>query len=325
MQKARLLLSAAVVGALSLIATIAQAQDYPTRAITIVVPASPGGAIDTVARLVGQKLSETWGQAVVVDNKPGASNTLGTAFVAKSAPDGYTLVIVASNHAAHSTVFKKLTFDPLKDFEPVAFTHIVPLMLVVNPSVPANTVKELITYAKAHPGELNYASSGKGSSLQMAAEMFKSATGTDIMEVAYKGSTAAHPDLLGGRVSMIFDTITAINPHVQSGALKALAVTTRTRAPLNPNVPTMEEAGLAGYDTSTWGGILAPKGTPKEVITKLNVGINNALADPEVGKKFADVGISVPGGPPQMFGEYIKAETARWAKVAKEARITADE
>jgi tripartite-type tricarboxylate transporter receptor subunit TctC len=324
MNKARLLLSAAVVGAVSLMATIAQAQDYPNRAITIVVPASPGGAIDTVARLVGQKLSETWGQPVVVDNKPGASNTLGTAFVAKAAPDGYTLVIVASNHAAHSTVFKKLSFDPIKDFEPVAFTHVVPLMLVVNPSVPANNVQELVAYAKAHPGELNYASSGKGSSLQMAAEMFKSATGTDIMEVAYKGSTAAHPDLLGGRVSMIFDTITAINPNVQSGALKALAVTTKTRSPLNPNVPTMEESGLAGYDTSTWGGILAPKGTPKDIIAKLNLGINEALADPEVSKKLADVGISVPGGSPEAFGEYIKAETDRWVTVAKAAGITAD-
>lgn len=325
MQKARLLLSLAVAGALSLAASVAGAQDYPTRPITIVVPASPGGAIDTVARLVGQKLSETWGQAVVVDNKPGAANTIGTAFVAKSAPDGYTLVIVASNHAAHSTVFKKLAFDPIKDFEPVAFTHIVPLMLVVNPSVPANSVQELVAYAKAHPGELNYASSGKGSSLQMAAEMFKNMTGTDIMEVAYKGSTAAHPDLLGGRVSMIFDTITAINPNVQSGALRALAVTTRTRAPLTPDVPTMQEAGLPGYDTSTWGGILAPKGTPKEVITKLNVEINKALADPGVAKKLADVGISVPGGPPEAFGEYISAETARWSKVAKDAGITADE
>ena len=216
--------------ALSLGALDARAQPYPTRSIKIVVPATPGGAIDMIARLVGDKLTAAMGQSVVIENKPGASNNLGTDFVAKSAPDGYTLVICASSHATNKYLFKQMPFDPVADFEPIVFTHVVPLLLAVHPAVPAKTVQELIAWIKANPDKASFASSGKGSSLHMAAELFKGMAGVTMLHVPYRGSSAAHPDLIGGRTAMIFDTITAIQPHVQSGAVRAIAVTTLKRS-----------------------------------------------------------------------------------------------
>jgi tripartite-type tricarboxylate transporter receptor subunit TctC len=299
----------------------AQAQSYPTRTIKIVVPATPGGAIDTIARMVGEKLTVSMGQPVVVENRPGAANNLGTDAVAKSTPDGYTLLICASSHATNKHLYKALPYDPVADFEPVVFTHVVPLLLAVNPSVPAKTVPELVAWIKANPGTANYASSGKGSSLHMAAELFMSMTGTKMLHVPYRGSTAAHPDLLGGRTAMIFDTITAILPHVQSGGVRAIAVTTPTRSPSQPDLPTIAESGLAGYDANTWGGILAPAGTPKEIVLKLNAEINKALAMEDVRAKLTATGIEIQGGPPERFAAYIKAEVEKWGKVTKEAGI----
>jgi tripartite-type tricarboxylate transporter receptor subunit TctC len=300
----------------------AAAQSYPTRAIRIVVPATPGGAIDTIARLVADKMTVSMGQSVLVENKPGASNNLGTDFVAKSPPDGYNLVIVASSHATNKYIFKQLPYDPVTDFEPVVFTHIVPLLLAVHPSVPASNVPELIAWIKANPDKASFATSGKGSSLHMAAELFKSMAGIKTMlHVPYRGSTAAHPDLLGGRTAMIFDTITAIQPHVQSGGVRGLAVTTIKRSPSQPNLPTIAEAGLAGYDSNTWGGILAPAGTPKDVVVRLNAEINKALAAEDVRAKLVAAGIDIQGGTPQQFADYIKAEVAKWGKVTAEAGI----
>src|SRR5713101_2228970 len=242
--------------ALSLDTVDAHGQPYPTRSIKIVVPATPGGAIDVIARLLGDNLTAAMGQPVVIENKPGASNNLGTDFVAKSAPDGYTLVICASSHATNKYLFKQMPFDPVADFEPVVFTHVVPLLLAVHPAVPAKTVQELVAWIKANPDKASFASSGKGSSLHMAAELFKSMAGvTTMLHVPYRGSSAAHPDLLGGRTAMIFDTITAIQPHVESGGVRGLAVTTITRSPSLPNLPTIAESGLPGYDANTWGGI----------------------------------------------------------------------
>ena len=238
--------------ALSLGALDAQAQPYPTRSIKIVVPATPGGAIDMIARLVGDKLTAAMGQSVVIENKPGASNNLGTDFVAKSAPDGYTLVICASSHATNKYLFKQMPFDPVADFEPIVFTHIVPLLLAVHPAVPAKPVQELIAWIKANPDKASFASSGKGSSLHMAAELFKGMAGVTMLHVPYRGSSAAHPDLIGGRTAMIFDTITAIQPHVQSGAVRAIAVATLKRSAALPDLPTMAKSGLAGYDANTW-------------------------------------------------------------------------
>jgi len=315
---------AAITSAVALALGIADAhpQPYPARPIKIVVPATPGGAIDVIARLVGDKLAASVGQSVVIENKPGASNNLGTDYVAKSPPDGYTLVIVASSHATNKFLFKQMPFDPVSDFEPVVFTHVVPLLLAVHPSIPATNVRELIAWIKANPDKASFATSGKGSSLHMAAELFKSMAGiTTMLHVPYRGSSAAHPDLLGGRTAMIFDTITAILPHVQSGGVRAIAVTTAKRSAARPDLPTIAESGLPGYDANTWGGILAPAGTPRDIVGKLNAEINKALAAEDVRAKLLASGIDIQGGPPEQFADYIKAEVVKWAKVTKDVGI----
>ncbi len=297
------------------------AQAFPSKAITIVIPATPGGAIDLTARVIGPKLTDAWGKAVVVENKAGATGIIGTEFIAKAAPDGHTLVLVASSHSINPSMFKKLPYDTLKSFEPVVLTHVLPLMLVVHPSLPVKNVQELIAYGKANPGKLTFASSGPGGAPHMSGELFKSMTGIDMLHVPYKGSTAAHSDLLSGRVSLMFDTVTAINPHVKSGALRALAVTTAKRSAAAPDVPTMAEAGLKGYETSTWGGVLAPAGTPKDIVDKLNAEMNKALAAPDVRQRMLDAGIEPAGGTPQQFAGFIQSEMAKWGKVAKTAGI----
>ncbi len=313
--------AAALLAASALTCGLAQAQGYPAKPITIVVPASPGGAIDLLARLIGQKFTESWGQAVVIDNRAGATGIIGTDLVAKSAPDGHTLALVASSHAINPSMVKKLPFDTVKSFEPVVLTHVVPLMLVVSPSVPATTVGELVAYGKAHPGQLSFASSGSGGAPHFSGELFKSMAGLDMVHVPYKGSTLAHPDLLGGRVSLMFDTVAAINTQVKAGKVRALAVTTATRASIAPGVPTMAEAGMTGYETSTWGGLLAPAGTPKAVVAKLNTEVNRILALPDVRQKLAAAGIEAGGGTPQQFTEFIVREIGKWGKVAKDAGI----
>ena len=308
--------------ALAFIGADAQAQSFPNRTITIVVPATPGGTIDVIARLLAEKLTVSMGQSVVVENKPGASNNLGTAFVAKAPPDGYTLAICASSHATNKFLFKSMPFDPVTDFEPVVFTHIVPLLLAVHPSVPAKTVPELIAWIKANPDKASFATSGKGTSLHMAAELFKSMAKIETMlHVPYRGSSAAHPDLLGGRTSMIFDTITAIQPHVQSGGVRGIAVTTPTRAPSQPDLPTISEAALPGYDANTWGGILAPAGTPKDIVARLNAEINKALASEDVRAKLLANSIDIQGGTPERFADYIKGEVEKWGRITQEAGI----
>jgi tripartite-type tricarboxylate transporter receptor subunit TctC len=299
----------------------AAAQSYPSKPIKIVVPATPGGAIDIIARLVGEKLATSLGQPVVIENKPGAANNLGTDFVAKSAADGYTLVIVASSHATNKHMYKTLPYDPVKDFEPIVYTHVVPLLLAVHPSVPAKTVPELVTWIKANPDKANYASSGPGSSLHMAAELFMAMSGTKMLHVPYKGSSAAHPDLLGGRTMMIFDTVSAIQGHVKSGGVRGLAVTTSGRSNVFPDLPTISEAAYNGYDASTWGGILAPAGTPKDVVAKLNTAINAALAMDDVKAKLTGAGIQIQGGTPDKFASVIKGEVDKWGKVVKDAGI----
>jgi tripartite-type tricarboxylate transporter receptor subunit TctC len=296
---------------------------YPTKPIKIIVPATTGGAIDTIARLMAYKMTASLGQPVVVENRPGASNNLGTDLVAKSAPDGYTLVIVASSHATNKWVFKNLPYDPVKDFEPVIYTHIVPLLLTVHPSVNAKTVPELVTWIKANPDKAIYASSGNGSSLHMAAELFMSMTGTKMQHVPYKGSSAAHPDLLGGRTFIIFDPITAIIGHVKSGSLRGIAVTTLKRSSSAPEIPTVAES-LPGYDAATWGGILAPAGTPKDIIAKLNVAANAALKMEDVRAKLEAGGVQIQGGTPEQFAAVIKGEVDKWEPIVKNAGIKVD-
>lgn len=300
------------------------AQTFPSKPITIVVPASPGGAIDLAARLIGQKLTESTGQSVIIDNKAGATGMIGTDLVAKAVPDGHTLALVASSHAINPSMVKKLPFDTVKGFEPVIITHVVPLMLVVSPSLSVKNVKELISYGKANPGQLTFASSGQGGAPHFSGELFKTMAGIDMVHVPYKGSTLAHPDLMSGRTSMMFDTVAAINMQVKSDKVRALAVTTAKRSAAAPAVPTMAEAGMVGYETSTWGGILAPAGTPKAVIAKLNAEINKALSAPDVRQRLHDAGIEVGGGTPQQFGDFIQSEMVKWAKVAKDAGIQAE-
>jgi tripartite-type tricarboxylate transporter receptor subunit TctC len=297
------------------------AQGFPNKPIRIIVPASPGGAIDITARLTALKVQDAVGQPVTVENRPGASNISGSDAVAKAAPDGYTLLMCSLSQATNPSTIKRLPYDSAKDFEPVVFTHLVPLLLAVNPGVPAKNVQDLIVWVKANPETASFASSGTGSSLHMSAELFKSMAGVKMLHVPYKGSTAAHPDLLSGRTSMIFDTLTAIQPHVKSGAVRGLAVTTLKRASSMPDLPTMAESGLPGYDTSTWGGILAPAGTPKEVVAKLNAEFNKALQAPDVRKRLMDGGIEIGGGSAQQFGDFIRTETVKWTKVAKDAGI----
>ena len=310
-----------LIGLLAVVAFNVGAQTWPTRPVKIVVPATPGGAIDLIARTLSEKMTASLGQPVVVENKPGASNNLGTDFVAKSPPDGYTLVICASSHATNKYLFKQMPFDPIKDFEPVVYTHVVPLLLAVNPTVPVKTVAELTAWIKANPDKAIYASSGPGSSLHMAAELYMNMTGTKMQHVPYKGSSAAHPDLLAGRTVMIFDTITAVQGHVRSGALRGIAVTTAKRSSAMPELPTIAESGLAGYDASTWGGILAPAGTPKDVVARLNSNINAALKMEDVRKRLMGAGIEIQGGTPEQFAEVIRVEVEKWGRVTKAAGI----
>jgi tripartite-type tricarboxylate transporter receptor subunit TctC len=276
---------------------------------------------DRPHRTLAEKLSGSLGQPGVVENKPGAANNLGTDFVAKSAPDGYTLVIVASSHATNKHLYKNLPYDPVKDFEPVVYTHLVPLLLAVHPSVGAKNVQELVGWIKSNPDKAIYASSGPGSSLHMAAELFMSMTNTKMQHIPYKGSSAAHPDLLSGRTAMIFDTLTAVRAHVRSGALRGLAVTTAQRSSAMPELPTIAESGLAGYDASTWGGILAPAGTPRDVVARLNGAMNAALKQEDVRSRLTGAGIEIQGGTPEHFGNVIKTEIDKWGRIVREAGI----
>ena len=300
------------------------AQAYPTRPIKIIVPATPGGAIDIIARVVGEKLTASLGQPVIVDNKPGASNNLGTDTLAKSAPDGYTIGIVGGSHNINKFLFKNLPWDPEKSFEPIVYTHVVPLVFAISPQIPAKTLPEFIAWMKANPDQANVATSGRGSAQEMAAEMFRMATGARMLLVPYKGSSAAHPDLIGGRTALYIDTISAIQPHVKSGAVRAVAVSTLRRSAALPDVPTADEQGLKGYDANTNGGFLAPAGTPAAIIARLNTEINAALKLPDVRTRLDTAGIEIQGGTPQDYASLIKSDLAKWGKVVKEAGIPAE-
>jgi tripartite-type tricarboxylate transporter receptor subunit TctC len=298
-----------------------QAQTYPSKAIKIIVPAPPGGAIDIIARVVGDKMSVSMGQPVIIDNKPGASNNLGTDILAKSPADGYTIGIVGGSHNINKFLFKNLGWDPEKSFEPIVYTHVVPLVFAMSPQIPAKNLPEFIAWMKANPENAKIATSGRGSAQEMAAEMFKMATKVDMLFVPYKGSSAAHPDLLAGRTALYIDTISAIQTHVKAGTVKGIAVSTIHRTNALPNVPTADEQGLKGFDANTNGGFLAPAGTPKAVINKLNAEINAALKLPDVRSKLEAAGIDIQGGTPQDYAALIKSDLAKWSKVVKEAGI----
>jgi tripartite-type tricarboxylate transporter receptor subunit TctC len=295
--------------------------NYPTRPVTIIVPAPAGGGIDLIARVVGEKLSVKLGQPFIVENRPGASNNLGTAILANAKPDGYTIGIVGGSHNINKFLFKNLGWDPEKSFDPIVYTHEIPLVFATYPKLPAKTLPELVSWMKANPAEAKVATSGRGSAQEMAAEMFRMVSGAPVLLVPYKGSSAAHPDLIAGRTVLYIDTISAIQEQVKSGNVRAIAVSTRKRSKALPNVPTAEEQGLKGYDANTNGGFLAPAGTPREIVAKLNTEINAALKLPEVRAKLETAGIDVQGGTPQEYAALIRSDLAKWGKVVREAGI----
>jgi tripartite-type tricarboxylate transporter receptor subunit TctC len=321
MKKRTLFTSIALAATLAALPQWASAQAYPTRTIKIIVPAPPGGAIDTIARVVGDKLTASMGQPVIVDNRPGASNNLGTDVLAKSAPDGYTIGIVGGSHNINKFLFKNLGWDPEKSFEPIIYTHVVPLVFAIHPQIPAKTLPEFVAWLKANPDKAKVATSGRGSAQEMAAEMFRMASGAEMLLVPYKGSSAAHPDLLSGRTALYIDTVSAILSQVKAGNARAVAVSTHTRTKALPDVPTADEQGLKGYDANTNGGFLAPAGTPKAVIARLNAEINAALKLPDVQAKLEAAGIEIQGGTPQDYAALIKSDLVKWGKVVKEAGI----
>ena len=295
--------------------------NYPTHPIRFIVPAPPGGAIDIIARVVADKLGPMLGQAVVVDNKPGASNNLGTDMLAKAPADGYTIGIVGGSHNINKFLFKNLGWDPEKSFEPIVYTHEVPLVFAIYPQIPAKTLPEFITWLKANPDSAKVATSGRGSAQEMAAEMFRLASNTDMLLVPYKGSSAAQPDLMAGRTALYIDTVSAIQAQVKGGNVRAIAVSTKKRTQALPDVPTADEQGLKGYDANTNGGILAPAGTPKPIVDKLNADINKVLKMPDVRAKLEAAGIEVQGGTPQEYAALIKSDLVKWGKVVKAAKI----
>ena len=303
----------------------ARAQGYPVKPIRFVVGFTAGGASDITARIVGQKLTEHLGQPVIIDNRPGASGTIAGGIVAKAPPDGYTLLAGATSILAiNPALYKKLDYDPLRDFAPVSQTVSMPQLLVVHPSVKAATLKELLVLARAKPGELNYSSSGTGSSSHLAMELLKYMTGIDVVHVPFKGSGQAMPNLLAGQVQLVFDPMPTALPHVKSGRLRAIAISTATRSPAIPDVPTVAQAGVPGYESSLWYGVLLPSRTPAEIVAKLNLTVNALLREAEVGERFAALGAEPFGGSSADFGKYIGVEAIKWGKVIKAVGMRAD-
>jgi tripartite-type tricarboxylate transporter receptor subunit TctC len=298
---------------------------YPSQPIRIVVPFPPGGATDIMARAAGQRLTEAWKAQVVVDNRPGAGGNIGSELVAKAPADGYTIEMgTVGTHAINASLYAKMPYDHIKDFVPIVLVAAVPNVLVVHPSVPANSVQELIAYIKANPGKVNFASSGSGTSIHLSGELFKVLTGVQITHVPYKGSSFALTDLLGGQVQMMFDNLPPSLPHIKAGKLKALAVTTAERSPTLPDLPTMIEAGVPGFEASSWFGLLAPAGTRRDIVDKINGEIAAWLATPEAKDKLVAIGGAARGGTPEDFQRHIAAETAKWAKVVKESGAKVD-
>ncbi len=301
----------------------AHALDYPTRPVRLVVGFPPGGSADIVARIVGQALTERMGQSFVIDNKPGAGSNLGTDIVARAEPDGYTLMADSVSNAINPTLYKKLTYDQIKDFVPVASIDVVPNVMDINIDLPVKTVPEFVAYAKANPGNISMGSGGIGSSPHVAGELFKMMTGVEMQHIPYRGVAPATADLLGGRIQVLFDTLPAAIGNIRAGKIRALAVSSKKRSQSLPDVPAMNEF-VPGYEADSFHGISAPKGTPREIVDKLNREINAALADPKVKARLAELGAEVFTGTPEDYGRYLAGEIARWAKVIEFSGAKAD-
>ncbi|SHH65530.1 Bug family tripartite tricarboxylate transporter substrate binding protein [Pollutimonas bauzanensis] len=302
-----------------------QAQQYPSSPIRLVVPFAAGGTSDTVGRILAEKLNNRFKVAVVVDNRPGAGGNIGSDIVSHAAPDGYTMLLgTVATHGINASLYKKLSFDPVKDFAPVSLVASTPSVLMINPSVPVDSVPELIAYAKAHPGQLNFGSSGNGSSHHLAGELFNSLAGTQITHIPYRGTAAAQVDLISGQIQVLFDTLPSAMPHVKAGKLKALAVTSAKRDPSLPNLPTIAETGLAGYEVGSWYGVLLPAGTPPAIVDKVSTAIAEIVRMPEVSAKLLAQGATPVGGTPQEFAAHIRRELDKWAVVIKNSGARID-
>jgi tripartite-type tricarboxylate transporter receptor subunit TctC len=291
---------------------------YPTKPVKIVVPVTTGGPSDLVARLLADKLAASLGKPVVIENRPGASQTVGAAAVAKSDPDGYTLLQAAANMAINPFLMSDLPYDTVKDFAPVSLTHLTPYVFVVSAQQPVNSLAELFKHIRDNPGKITYGTTGQGSPQQLATLLLAQMVPLgDMTEIQYKGSSAAHPDLISNRISFMIDPLAASAPHIKSGSLRALAVTTPQRNPAFPNLPTAVEAGVPGYDFASWGGLFAPAGTPREVVMRLNAEVARALASDDLRKRFDDMGLVAKASSPEDFGSFLQAEMSRWKGLVK--------
>jgi len=307
------------------LAGVSHAQAWPSKPIRWIVPFAPGGTTDILARTIAEKLTPALGKPVIVENNPGAGGSVGATQTAKAAPDGYTIMGgTISTHAINASLYKQLPYDPVKDFVPITLIARVPNLLVVNPEVPAKNVKELIALLKANPGKYTFASSGNGTSQHLSGELFKSMAGVDMQHIPYKGSPPALQDVVGGQVTMTFDNITTAWPLAKAGKLRPLAVTTAKRSPIAPDVPTLAESGLAGYEVGSWQGVFAPAGTPPDVVKRLNTEIVKIINMPDVRAKLEALGAEPVGNSSDEFATIVKSEVAKWAKVVKESGAHVD-
>jgi len=306
-----------VVALFALLHVPALAQQWPAKPVRLLIPYPPGGSAEILARPIAQKLTELWGQPVVLDFRPGAGGTIATEATAKAAPDGYTIIMILAAHAINHSLYAKLPYDTLRDFAPVSLTASLPLIVVTPPSVPANSIKELIALAKAKPNSINFASAGNGNTSHLAGELFKSVAGVDMVHVPYKGSGPSLIALLGGEVQLMFDSISSSLPQVKAGKLKALAVTSRKRSHVLPQLPTVAESGLPDFIVDGWYGILAPAGTPPAIVNKISADIARVMQIPDTRERIMSSGYDIIGSTPEQFSAHIRSEVERWAKVVK--------
>jgi tripartite-type tricarboxylate transporter receptor subunit TctC len=305
-------------------APAAWAQPYPHKPVTIIAAFPPGGTVDLLARVLAQKLGEDWKQPVIVENRAGASGIIGSQFVAKAAPDGYTLLVIPITHVTNASLYKSLPFDPIADFTPISLIAASPIMLVANRAMPFNSVSELIAYARANPGKLNCGSGGNGTSQHLACELFKTMANVDIKHIPYKGNAAAMTDVIGGQIELLFDQMATAVPHVKGEKVKALGVSTMTRSPAMPQVPTVDESGLPGYETTAWFGIVGPPGMAKEIVAKVQSDIVAALKNPSIRERLMGQGLNLIGGQPAEFHAFLREELGKWAKVVKASGARVD-
>jgi tripartite-type tricarboxylate transporter receptor subunit TctC len=313
---------AVLFAAISCTTSTAFAQTYPAKAVRLVVPFAAGGSTDIIARVLGQKLNEMWGQPVLIDNRAGGSTVIGTEIVAKSPPDGHTLLVTPAPFTIVPSLMQKLPYDPHKDFEPITLINTTPLVVVVNPGVPAKSLKELIALAKARPGVLNYGSSGSGGSNHLAGELFNVMAGVKMVHVPYKGNAPALTDLIGGHVDVVFNGLTSALPFIKTDKLRALGMTSLNRSVALPNVPTLDESGLKGFQAVAWNGLTAPARTPRNVVDKINADVQKVMRSPELIEKLKAEGSDPVGNSPELYARFLREEIIKWAKVIKFANIT---